>query len=434
MVDQEDFLKEALTRHEKIEEELAAGFGMTLGDVLDTEVVDAAMLWAAQVEEDLQRIRSKIRVLHELRCIRTELAGIDKPPHEVDGRRFWAVIIGIDAYPGDSALEGCMQDALAIENLLKTRLHVPKERIRLLLGPSHDDTSPELSDARVISPTRQQIISALTDLVEKPDIMKDDGIIIYYAGHGSAYAIPDDTYTINGSEVATPNLGFVEALCPLDRCDNSDTEIIPDISGRELNVILRQMSLEKGPDITVIFDCCHSGRITMTPKSTIRFANPLTASPTVLGAMMTAADTLLRRYPDPEKPKEQSVWTPKWTANTASHVLLAACKSYQSASEIVDKSGHHGLFTDALLRALESSQVEAGCSFVELLKTMPSWKNRTPVVTGDRKHSPLWFRESLPHPTEETQRQQPDPDHSSDSSESSSTRPTVPARRFCTTS
>ncbi|KAK0444819.1 caspase domain-containing protein [Armillaria borealis] len=403
MID-EEFLKKEIKRDEKIEEELAVTFGMT-GDIDDTKVVDAAMQLAAQTEEDLQRIRAKIQTLHKLRRNRTELAGLNKPPHRVDGRRFWVVLIGIDKYAGDDVLnlKGCVRDALEMRTLLHETLQVPFGRMCLLLSPlDGDDSTAGLKPNTYRSPTREHIISALTDLISNHDIMKNDGIIVYYAGHGTAYTVTDDTqYTVNGVEVSAPNLGFVEALCPLDR--RGDDPVIPDISGRELNIILEKISLEKGPDITVILDSCYSGTVTtpVTGSAAERYALPLMAgrsSPTPLSAMMVAADTSFQLYADPKKPEEQSVWTAKWSANKASHVLLTACKTYQSASELGAKFGNRGLFTDALVRALKSSEVQAGCSFVGLLRAMPSWKNRTPVVVGDRKHSPLWFRQPLRPP------------------------------------
>ncbi len=55
---------------------------------------------------------------------------------------------------------------------------------------------------------------------------------------------------------------YIETLCPIDR-DTLDANgvLIPDISDRELNTLLTQISREKGHRITVILDCCHSGGV-----------------------------------------------------------------------------------------------------------------------------------------------------------------------------
>ncbi|KAK0462287.1 uncharacterized protein EV420DRAFT_1221412, partial [Desarmillaria tabescens] len=113
--------------------------------------------------------------------------------------------------------------------------------------------------------SRTHIIDALLSLMNNKEIEKGDNIIIYYAGHGSSYEYsghlnakkPDD-----GAEISFGSVGCIEALCPINRdtCDaNGNT--VPDISDRELNMILTLISRSKGHHITVILDCCHSGGV-----------------------------------------------------------------------------------------------------------------------------------------------------------------------------
>ncbi|PBK82958.1 hypothetical protein ARMGADRAFT_872760, partial [Armillaria gallica] len=99
--------------------------------------------------------------------------------------------------------------------------------------------------------TRSNIISALVGICKNTEIRRGDNIIIFFAGHGTCY--PCAKYfkdTIGG-------LGTVEALCPMDRGST-----IPDISDREMNIILKQICRSKGHRITVFLDCCHSASAT----------------------------------------------------------------------------------------------------------------------------------------------------------------------------
>ncbi|KAK0227237.1 hypothetical protein EDD85DRAFT_727215, partial [Armillaria nabsnona] len=139
----------------------------------------------------------------------------------------WAIVIGIDAYdnPRDS-LHGCVSDALNFKDYLVKDLKVPVEQIQLLLSPD-----PEHA-------TRTNV---------NTKIGHGDNIIVFFSGRGTCY--PCAMYftdTIGGQ-------GNVEALCPMDRGST-----IPDISDREMNIILKQICRSKGHRITVFLDCCHS--------------------------------------------------------------------------------------------------------------------------------------------------------------------------------
>ncbi|PBK90972.1 hypothetical protein ARMGADRAFT_872604, partial [Armillaria gallica] len=156
--------------------------------------------------------------------------------------RFWAVLIGIDAYK-TYPLCGCVSDALTMENYLINDLGVPKERIQRLLGPTEHGSLNNFS-----VPSRTNIVSSLLNIVQNPEIEVGDNVIIYFSGHGTSYS-PSDV----GFDAET---GSIEALCPIDRGDLDANDIpIPDISDREINAILTEISRSKGHHITFILDC-----------------------------------------------------------------------------------------------------------------------------------------------------------------------------------
>ncbi|KAK0502091.1 caspase domain-containing protein, partial [Armillaria luteobubalina] len=165
---------------------------------------------------------------------------------------FWAVLIGIDAYPAHP-LNGCVSDARAMGNYLINHLGVPEGHIRRLLCP-RNDPSPNDSD---LVPTRANIVDTILGLYNDARIQFGDNIIIYFAGHGASYECQN--HEDNSGQVC---LCGIEAMCPSDRntvdyCNN----IVTDITDRELNTILTQICHAKGRKITVILDCCFSASL-----------------------------------------------------------------------------------------------------------------------------------------------------------------------------
>ncbi|KAK0468979.1 peptidase C14, caspase domain-containing protein, partial [Desarmillaria tabescens] len=174
----------------------------------------------------------------------------------------WAVVIGIDGY-AYYPLRGCVADALTIKQYLEEDLLVPKERIQCLLGSA--DRSDN-SNAPSSTPSRANILSVLFGLATNHNIEHGDSIIIFFAGHGSRYPLSDDDDEPDFDEEHDNERSrkFVEVLCPMDRNTRADGSgaLIPDITDRELNTILSQISRTKGHRITIILDCCHAGSVT----------------------------------------------------------------------------------------------------------------------------------------------------------------------------
>ncbi|KAK0470382.1 peptidase C14, caspase domain-containing protein, partial [Desarmillaria tabescens] len=153
--------------------------------------------------------------------------------------RFYAVLIGIDAYASYS-LHGCVSDVLLMEKYLTEDLGVPKDRIQLMVG-SKEHASPK----DPMNPSRVHIINALLGLITHSEIAYGDNIVVYFSGHGSYHPPEEDDDE------------YIETLCPIDRdiLDANGANPVPDISDREFNTILRLISQAKGPRITVILDC-----------------------------------------------------------------------------------------------------------------------------------------------------------------------------------
>ncbi|KAK0486719.1 caspase domain-containing protein [Armillaria luteobubalina] len=302
------------------------------------------------------------------------LPSAPKPPPGIDPSRFWAVLIGIDDYP-TSPLRGCVSDAKDIAEYLLEDLGMAEDRVQRLLS----------GDNACIAPTRENIINALLGLSTNPWIQAGDSIVIYFSGHGSTYQCAD-YLPYNGSYAG---VGTIEALCPVDRGGYTSDGDVPDISDREINGILSEISRTKGHHITVILDCCHSSSLTRAPQGerTVRSIRPMSKASSV-AVMLQAADNRLRYLPG-----YQSVLEEDWFPDMESHVILAACKEYEYATEIKGVDGYHGIFTRGLIKALKS--VTNDTSYFDLLEALPSTINQTPTINGKHRNANLWYQASV---------------------------------------
>ncbi|KAK0484553.1 caspase domain-containing protein [Armillaria novae-zelandiae] len=312
----------------------------------------------------------------------------DAPPRP-DPSRIWAILIGIDGY-ASYPLHGCVADALAVKQYLVEDLLVSQERIQSLLGPmNHHDTSPtEISSI----PSRENILSVLLSLITNSDIECGDPIIIFFAGHGSRYALSDydndEDYDCDDELDDGCSHKFIEALCPIDRNTfDSRGMLIPDISDRELNNILSQISRIKGHRITFILDCCHAGSVTRTLSSMARTAPPLEHT-SLKGMLLQAA-----RTPN-NLPGHQSISGEDWVPDMNSHVIIAACRENEVAKGRRAKGTKvwRGVFTSSLIETLKTGALGEGATYVDLIKALPQLRYQTPIVAGEHINTCLWYQ------------------------------------------
>jgi hypothetical protein len=135
------------------------------------------------------------------------------------GRKL-ALCVGIDAYPGANALQGCVNDARRWAEYLG--------RVGFEVTPLRDDEA-----------THRKIVTTLESMLKSA--RAGDSVVFQYAGHG--YHVPD----LDGDEVG----GEDQALVPFDFDDGAF--LIDD----ELRELLRKTP--SGVRVTCFMDCCHSG-------------------------------------------------------------------------------------------------------------------------------------------------------------------------------
>jgi len=264
----------------------------------------------------------------------------------------WAVLIGINKYEKISPLHGAVRDVEMMKEYLTSDLSVPENHIRTL------------TDAAA---TRTAILSVLYDLRDDEKIQRDDAILIHYSGHGASY---DELKTV----------GSIEAICPVDRgVEDAHQGTILDISDREINLFLTELSRSKGDNVTLILDCCFSAGVTRGSNASTnnlvrsRGALPLANS---LQRMLLATENNRRKHLT-----GISLLSPDWRPDVSSCVVLAACQDFERAWECNDGTG--GDFTIALLRALRSHPLHT-TTFVDLIERIGSLRRQRPCAVGNR--------------------------------------------------
>ncbi|KAG6914882.1 hypothetical protein DXG01_014761 [Tephrocybe rancida] len=259
----------------------------------------------------------------------------------------FALIIGIDVYKDCKIrnLLGAVKDALTVKEFLISKFGISEHRIVVLLDKEA---------------TRKNILKALRRLALNRAISNRDPILVYFAGHGSEVQPPIFNWPTSNSNRK------IQMLLPHDFVSegtrHDQGQGIFDIT---LSQILSDIATNKSDNITVIFDCCHSGSGTRKSSSDETIA--------VRGIELPLDYTIPVDHFD-SAVQNGSV---RKIGDLSSHVLLAACKQDQSA---VERKGY-GAFTRALLRLLEQEGVDK-LTYKDVIMRMPTIPMQDPQCEG----------------------------------------------------
>lgn len=282
-----------------------------------------------------------------------------------------ALIIGIDTYKPDSKvqtqvmaqgdgpnragwsnLDGCVNDAKSIKELMMAKFGFRNEEFR------------ELYNGEA---TRDRIIAELEGLIKVAK--KGDIVLIYYAGHGS------QVKNSLSKEMDKKD----ESMVPADSYKGAK-----DIRDKELAALFNKL-VEKGVTLTVIYDSCHSGSIGRGPL---------------------AGDPPKTRYL-PEDPSDVADPTEAPEPEKNGALIISAAQDYEFAKEARDANGNpHGAFTLAFLTAMQSlpATVSVKDLFASIRANMKySNQSQEPVLAGNevRQNATLFGQDrgSLPKAT-----------------------------------
>ncbi|CAE6441338.1 unnamed protein product [Rhizoctonia solani] len=273
----------------------------------------------------------------------------DAPPS------LYALIIGINQYPSFSInnLNGAVQDAERFQDYLTQELRVPQHQITILLNQQA---------------TRSQIVGAFRALGKDPRINVKDPIVIFYAGHGAKLKKPE------GWQASTDH---IQALVPYDTKvqDGSGNPVVP-IPDRTVAALLNEVSVSKGNNITVIFDCCHSASATREQTTLGRIARYVPSDELPPIPLDTDKDIL------PTSSSNRYATIAKGFAHRElrSHVLLAACGS----DEVAYETAGSGDFTSALLKTLRKYGADK-TTYKGCIQRLPTLQKQSPHCEGFHK-------------------------------------------------
>jgi hypothetical protein len=309
---------------------------------------------------------------------------LDDSAHSIPPHRpalLFALVIGINKYEraglgGFQNLRGCVADADDVARYLIESRGVAPERIMNL----RDEEA-----------TRAGILHSIRAIIDSPDVLHNDPILIFWAGHGSRgrsshQRVLSRIADRNGLE-SSPATSlddhdqYVEMLIPYDfepsRVD-LHAQGIPDYL---FGSLLSELSRAKGDNIvsngpfllvaalantrtqTVILDTCHAASSTRYIGDSRVRGFELLADDSVVDRDRDSAltDTRYREM----SPRYALGWA---SPDLSSHVVLAATSSSRPARECDGR----GVFTRALLEFLRNHEQPDLLTYSDVIHSLPS--------------------------------------------------------------
>ncbi|WP_290702512.1 caspase family protein [Amphritea sp.] len=296
-----------------------------------------------------------------------------------------ALLVGVTKYPflKGADLDGPMHDAELVRQVLGTRGFSAKNITML--------SESDIADGK---PTRQAIIDALERLAS--DVEKDDFIYLHFAGHGSR----QPAESVSNTETD----GLDEIFLPSDAAgwDEYIGSVKNALSDNVMAVYLDRIR-DKGADVWVVFDSCHSGTMTRGGGfGEIRFRQVDAA---VLGIPM--GDSISSRGWRDETIGEQATFSivdesGAGDADRGSLIAFSAAQATQTAPEMKLPRGakdrkFHGLLTYTMMDALSKhrgiSYSQLGQYILNQYRLMP-FRNTQPLISGTNLNDSVFGEEA----------------------------------------
>ena len=278
----------------------------------------------------LQKILQRYNVLLKQIKDKYEAQAVTKPSADmVDNCIKKAVLIGINYTNTENELYGCVNDAMNLKNMLKSKYNYKEENIKTILNEEA---------------TRQTILQEITALVKEAS--KGDSLILSYSGHGIS------TNDRNGDEEDGKD----------DLLVTSDNYAIFD---DELKEIL-DTHLQEGVTLFALFDNCHSGTILDLPYQ--YFKKPSKKD----GADNASAD-------------ESLIIHSKTIETKGDVICISGCRDDQVSMDAYINFEYTGAMTRSFIDALTPHQDQDGqdITWKSLLESM-----RTSLKSGNFEQVP----------------------------------------------
>jgi pimeloyl-ACP methyl ester carboxylesterase len=255
-------------------------------------------------------------------------------------RNIYALLVGIDKYPSPvPQLEGCVNDIDAIEEYLNERIDRQNYQPHIV----------KLPDEKA---TRQAVIDNFEQHLGKAG--SNDVALFYYSGHGSQEPAPPEFWHLE------PDRMDETLVCWDSRTSNWD------LADKELAYLIGKVA-KNNPHIVVILDSCHSGSGTRDAiQKGVRHA-PADRRPRDLKDFIFSLSELgeiTKSSVDAANSTEEK--SSSWSLPQGRHVLLAACRDREVASEYSVDGKQRGAFSYFLINTL--NKTSGYLSYRELFK------------------------------------------------------------------
>ncbi|MBK9712476.1 MAG: caspase family protein [Kouleothrix sp.] len=273
----------------------------------------------------------------------------------------YALIVGIDRYINNLELpnlEGCANDANAVEQILRDRFGVPQENIHKLINS-------EATHQAIVDAFKKQLIEKAQDWDARGRPGAPPMFVFHYSGHGS------QAIDTTGTE---PD-GMDETICPHD----SRTAGVYDIKDWELGQLLDELT-KYSDNVTVSLDCCHSGSGTREIK------------PAVVRRRRAPADLRPQPTQRPPAARTRGVVGPSNWLPGGSYVLLAGCRDREESNEYIVRDGggqqRQGAMTYFLVKELAQMRADRPLTYRELhervsFQVNTEYRDQMPQCEGD---------------------------------------------------
>ncbi|MBW4599327.1 MAG: caspase family protein [Calothrix sp. FI2-JRJ7] len=246
----------------------------------------------------------------------------------------YALLVGIDNYATPvSRLQGCINDVMAVEEYLETRVKTEGWNLHLKI----------LKDSEA---TRQGIIDGFREHLCQAN--SNDVALFYYSGHGSQEPAPKEFWEFQPEKLN-------ETLV----CYDSRMEGGWDLADKELAKLIAEVA-QKNPHITLILDCCHSGSGTRDPfqETAVRQYTASVRSRPIDSFIFSQLDIQSFRSLDRQ--------ASGWSLPRGKHILFASCQNSETAKEYNVDGEHRGAFCYFLTKTL--NQTQGNLSYRDLFK------------------------------------------------------------------
>lgn len=275
-------------------------------------------------------------------CLVTLLLVAAVPPVAAKGARR-ALLVGVWSYERGGGAGwrnlGSANDVAALKQVLVRKMGFTESEVMVLSTPAET--------------THRAIVEAFQQRLIVP-AKTGDQIFFHYSGHGSQ--VPDERELD----------GLAETLVPSDY--KSLTDGANDIRDKELAALLGALAAKGVTDVTLSFDCCHSGTITRSQRAGVRGAayagagahrGNASAAPDGASGMLASSEA--RRF-----------------------VVLSACRADELAGQRFDGEGQVvGLYSAALVEALgQATPTTTWLALYESVRERLAAEPQTPQIEG----------------------------------------------------